>query len=110
MCISQNLPHFVIASRYKRRGDPGSLVLPLRGTKAWEYCNGFVVNAPRNDDPVIYLNLNNNNMAQNNLTTHSRKTACKIFPALAVKWTIPPQADRVSDKDLHLKAVASYGV
>jgi len=54
MCVLfQNLPqivYFVIASRYKRRGDPGPL-------------DCFVANAPRNDDPMIYLNLNNNHMA-----------------------------------------------
>ena len=33
--------YFVIASRYQRRGDPGVLDLPLRGTKASEHYNGF---------------------------------------------------------------------
>ena len=33
-----------------RRGDPGSLDLPLGGTKAWEYYIGFVAYAPRNDE------------------------------------------------------------
>jgi hypothetical protein len=43
----------VIASRNKRRSEPGFLDLPLRGTKSWEYYNGFVADAPRNDDPMI---------------------------------------------------------
>jgi len=48
LCISGVVMEFTLSLSYtssraaKRRGDPESLDLPLRGTKAWEYYNGFV--------------------------------------------------------------------
>ena len=50
--------YFVIASRDKRRGDPGSSKVsgftPCAGHEGQGILSGFVANAPRNDDPVIY--------------------------------------------------------